>query len=61
MASRYKHKMRLKLKKGALHKAMGVTSNRKLSVAALKKAKNSKSPLMRKRANFALVARKWHH
>ena len=54
-----KKPMNLKLKTGALHKALGVAKGTKIPKAKLQAAKNSSSPLMRKRANFALVAAKW--
>ena len=47
--------------KGLLHKALGIKEGEKISVADLLKAKHSKSPAMRKRANFAINARKWNH
>ena len=50
-----------KLKKGALHKALGVKQGKKLTMAQLEKAKNSENLLMRKRATFALNAKKWKH
>lgn len=49
------------VKKGALHQAMGIPQGEKIGVGKLEKAKKSSSPLMRKRANFALNARKWGH
>ena len=45
--------------KGKLHKALGVPKDNKISSAALEKAKKSKSPALRKEANFALNAKKW--
>lgn len=48
------------LKKGALHKSLGVSADKKIPVKALAKAADSSSPLMRKRANFAINARKWN-
>lgn len=53
--------MHLSLKKGALHKALGVPASKFISHYKLAMAKHSKSPLMRKRAQFALNAAKWHH
>lgn len=40
-------------KPGALHKALHVKSGEKIPESKLKKAEESKSPLMRKRANLA--------
>lgn len=45
--------------KGLLHKDLGVKAGKKLSVAQEQKAKNSSSPAERKRATFALNARKF--
>jgi len=53
--------MKLKLKKGALHKALGVPESKKIPKEKLEKAKHSKSALMRKRATFAENAKKWNH
>jgi len=46
---------------GALHKELGVSETKKLTVKELVKAKNSKSPIERKRATFAVNAKKWNH
>lgn len=47
--------------KGLLHKDLGVKGDKKISVGAEEKAKHSSNPAVRKRATFALNARKWHH
>jgi len=52
---------KLKLKKGALHKQLGIPANKKIPIATLEKKKRSRNPLTRQRANFALVAPKWNH
>lgn len=52
-------KMKLKLKKGALHKQLGISEKKKIPVSKLQQAKRSTNPLTRKRATFALTARKW--
>lgn len=52
--------MKLHLKKGALHKEMGISKGEKIPVEALEKEK-AKGGLAAKRANFALNARKWKH
>lgn len=49
------------VKKGALHKAMGIKQGQKIPLSRLEDEKQSSSPLMRKRANFAINARKWGH
>lgn len=46
--------------KGQLHKDLGVKPGKKLTVAQEEKAKNSSDPAERKRATFALNARKWN-
>ena len=45
--------------KGLLHKNLGVAPGKKLTVAQEQKAKQSSDPAVRKRATFALNARKW--
>jgi hypothetical protein len=47
--------------KGLLHKDLGKKAGKKLTVAEEEKAKNSSNPAERKRATFALNARKWNH
>ena len=42
------------IKKGALHKQMGISAGKKIGKAKLEKAKHSSNPKERKRANFAL-------
>jgi len=51
-------KMKLKLKKDALHKALGVSKGEKIPKAKLA-AKKGDSPLMKKRKQFAKNAAKW--
>ena len=53
--------MHLKLKKGALHKDLGVPEGKKLTSEELNKGLHSKNPLTRKRARFAKTMRKWKH
>lgn len=53
--------LQLHLKKGALHKTLGVKSGEKIPDSMLQKALHSKSPLTRKRAQFAENAKKWNH
>jgi len=50
-----------KVKKGALHKSLGIAQGKKIAMSDLQKAKKSNDPLMRKRATFAINARKWRH
>ena len=45
--------------KGKLRKAAGAKKGAKIPVSKLKQMKNSKNPKTRKRATFALNARKW--
>jgi hypothetical protein len=49
------------LKKGALHKEMGISEDKKIPPAKLEKAANSDNETLRKRAQFAINAKKWHH
>ncbi len=59
--SKYAHPLELHLKKGALHKTLGVKPGEKIPESMLQKALNSKNPLTRKRAQFAENAKKWNH
>lgn len=45
--------------KGLLHKNLGVPQDKKLTIAQMQSAARSESPAERKRAQFALNARKW--
>jgi len=49
------------VKKGALHKQLGISQKKHIPVSTLEKLKHSSNALTRKRANFALNARKWNH
>jgi hypothetical protein len=49
------------LKKGALHKEMGVSEDKNIPEKKLEKAANSDDETLRKRAQFAINAKKWHH
>ncbi len=54
--------MTIKIKpshKGLLHKKLGVPQGDPIPVAKLEKAAHSKSPALRKEAQFALNARMW--
>ena len=53
--------MNLKLKKGALHKQLGISQNKKIPVGTLREKVKSSNETTRKRAQFALNARKWKH
>lgn len=57
----YTKPMKLNLKKGVLHESLGVQQDKKIPESSLDKALGSSSPLMRKRANFAKVAKTWKH
>lgn len=48
-----------KANKGKLRKAAGVKKGQKIPVAKLRKLAKSSNPTTRKRAQFALNARKW--
>jgi oligoendopeptidase F len=57
-----RRKSGIKIKKsnqGKLRKATGTKKGQKIPVAQLQKMKKSKNPTTRKRATFALNARKW--
>ena len=45
--------------RGKLRKSAGVKKGRKIPVAKLRQMKRSKNPKTRRRATFALNARKW--
>lgn len=45
--------------KGLLHKKLGVPQGKKIPAAKLDKALKSKSPALRKEANFAKNAKEW--
>ena len=55
-----KGKLKLHLKKGALHREMGIKQGKKIPVAKLE-AEKAKGGLAAKRAQFAINARKWSH
>lgn len=57
----YSKPLNLHLKKGALHKELHVSEGSKIPHDKLKSALGSKSPLERKRAQFAENASHWHH
>ena len=46
---------------GLLHKNLHVAEDKHISAKALTKAKHSDNPKVRKRATFAINAKKWHH
>lgn len=48
------------MKKGALHKDLGVPAGKKIPASKLKKAEHSKNPTTRKRANLAETLKKMH-
>lgn len=54
-------KMHLHLKKGALHKQLGIKQGSRIPHADLVAAAHSPNETTRKRAQFALNAAKWHH
>jgi len=59
MAKKWIQKMHMK--KGALHKNLGVKEGEKIPEKKLKKAEHSKNPTIRKRANLAETLKKMHH
>lgn len=46
---------------GLLHKNLGVSKKKKLTMDQIMSALHSQDPDVRKRANFARNARKWKH
>lgn len=46
---------------GQLHRDLGVKQGEKIPAYKLAAAKNSKDPVVRKRASFAFNAKKWNH
>ena len=47
----------MNMKKGALHKEMGIPEGKKIPEKKLEKAEKSKNPLLAKRANLAKTLR----
>jgi len=52
--------MKLNLKKGALHKALGIPTRKKIPASDLQN-KPGDTGLMKKRKNFARMAKTWNH
>jgi hypothetical protein len=52
--------MKLHLKKGALHKSLGIKKGKKIPAGKLS-IKKGDSALTKKRKIFAQNAKKWHH
>jgi hypothetical protein len=50
-----------KANKGKLHRALGVPAGKTIAASLVEKALHSKSPALRKEANFAKNAKKWKH
>ena len=49
---------KMHMKKGALHKELGVPEGKKIPEKKLKKAEHSKNPVERKRATLAMTLKK---
>jgi hypothetical protein len=49
------------MKKGALHREMGIPQGEKIPAKKLAKASHSSNPLLRKRANLARTLKSFHH
>lgn len=61
MARRRKSGIRIKpSRRGRLRKTAGAKKGKKIPVSTLRRLKRSKNPKTRRRANFALNARKWN-
>jgi hypothetical protein len=58
---RFEKNIKEHVKPGALHRQMGIPEGQKIPTSKLESMKNSPNPQTRKRANFALNARRWHH
>ncbi len=54
-------KLKIKVKKGALHKELGIAEDKPISTKKLEKADKNAGPLEKKRITFAENARKWNH
>lgn len=64
MARARKARAPIKIKKsnqGKLRRSTRTKKGQKIPVSTLQRLKNSKNPKTRKRATFALNARKWKH
>jgi hypothetical protein len=60
MARKKRKPIRIKKSnRGKLRKSAGVKKGAKIPISKLRKMKKSKNPTTRKRATFALNARKW--
>jgi len=46
---------------GRLHEDLGIAEGKRIPLADLMRAKRSKDPKVRRRATFAVNARKWKH
>lgn len=57
----YSKPLNFNLKKGALHKSLGVPQSKGIPDDKLEAALGSESPLTRKRAQFAENAKKFNH
>jgi len=53
--------MKLKLKKGALHRQLGIPQGSPIPTATLVRASHSSNPKERRRAVLALTMRGWRH
>ena len=49
------------LEKGALHKSLGVPQGQKIPLSRIESALRSSDPTLKKRAQFAMNARKFKH
>jgi hypothetical protein len=49
------------IKKGALHKELGIPTDKKIPTSRLKKAEKSKNPTLKKRAILAETFKKMNH
>ena len=62
LGSRYSKPLDLHLKKGALHEELGISEDKKIPAGRLKAAASqTHNETLRKRAQFAINAKKWNH
>lgn len=53
--------LKIKVKKGALHRQLGIAQGKPIPTSTLQRLKKSRNALTRKRATFALNARRFKH
>ena len=56
-----KHRVVMHLRKGGLHRALGIPEGQKIPTSRLESAANSDNEHIRKMANLAKTMKSWHH